>query len=94
VIVNYFNVFGAGGRPVEADAISIVDSDAPLASPVAMKGLKSVARRYPEVFKRLCDLQLPQLPASRSRNRREPGDSLTLGQRLRVAIFERDNQGR
>jgi hypothetical protein len=61
VVVDYLDILRAGCCPPEADAVSVIDSDAVLAFPIAAKGFEPISRRYPKIFERVGDLQLSEL---------------------------------
>ena len=71
MIVDDLNVVCVAITPHEADAESIVDSDAVLSSPVIFERLESVARKNRQVLESMGCVQLLQLPLSDPRHRSE-----------------------
>jgi hypothetical protein len=50
VVINYFDVFRAFGRPPKAHAQLVIDADAVPPSKIALQGLQSVSGRDSEVI--------------------------------------------
>ncbi len=61
VIVDYLYVAGSSPRPDETDAVSIVDSDAVLAAPVASERLEAIPRWDSQIDERLSRVERLQL---------------------------------
>jgi hypothetical protein len=62
VIVDDFHVKRIAVTPNEADAESVVDSDAVLATAVAFESLQPVTREDGQVLQSVGGVQLPQFP--------------------------------
>jgi hypothetical protein len=60
VIVNYFNIFGAGPGPQKTKAPLPVDADTVLAQPIAPQSLEPIAGRHCQVGQAVGDLELPE----------------------------------
>src|SRR5437870_1917662 len=62
VVVDNFDLFGISVHPDKAKSVSIIDSKAPLAHPVAAQRFKPVTRRYPQILQPLRRIQLHKFP--------------------------------
>ncbi len=91
VVVNDLDIFGADGRPSEANAELVVDPDAVLTGPVTLERLEPITRRNSQVFQAARDLQLPDLPSSRGLDTIESPDASTFRKGLRLRALERDD---
>jgi hypothetical protein len=81
MIVNHFDVFGAGNvfRPLEADASFIVDPNAELPLPVALKAFETIALQRSKVCQAGRCFKYSETPLSLSSKRLKPCDSLATG---------------
>jgi len=89
VVVHDFDFFSARGRPAEADAVLIIDTDTVLTRSASLERLEAIARRHAEVGQASRDLQLPQLASGDSLDAGEPLDPPPLRQSLGLDIAER-----
>jgi hypothetical protein len=56
MVVHYFNIFRASGRPTKANTELIVDPNTVLSSPISLEGLKSAAGRDAQIIEPASDL--------------------------------------
>jgi hypothetical protein len=82
MIIDDFDVLRARIGPSETDPELVVDPDAVLSIPVALKSFQTISRRDAKVVQSPCDLQLPKLA---------PGNSGKIGKTLNRIAF---GQGR
>jgi hypothetical protein len=59
--VHDLDVFSASGRPPEAYAELIVDTNTMLARAISSQRLNSITGWYPQIFQACSDLELPKL---------------------------------
>ena len=91
MVVDDLDVLGACGRPPKAHPELVVHADAVLTNPVTLKGLKLVAWRNTEIADPTRDFQLAQLAPGDVFNLLKLLDPSSGGQRLGVAVLERDD---
>jgi len=89
MVIHDLNVFGASVRPMETYAELIIDADAVLAGPVALKGFQPVSGGHTQIIQSPRDLQLPQLAACDSGDVGESLDRFTPRKSLCVCTPER-----
>ncbi len=71
MIIHNLDVPGAGLRPPEAQAISVVDPNAVLAEPIALERFEPIAWGNAEIFEVSGDLELTELSPRHRFNRRQ-----------------------
>jgi hypothetical protein len=76
--------------PAEADAVLIVDADAVLAGAIAREGLEAIPGRHAQIVEPPGDLQLKPLASCHGGDLREAPGTTATGERLGVAIAQRD----
>jgi hypothetical protein len=92
VVIHNFYVVRSMRVPSETDAKLIIDSHAILPFPIRRKGLQVVARRNPQIFKLLHQIELSQFADSDSRKSRKFAAPACFEQSLRLFVRERPNQ--
>ena len=88
MVVHHLDLLRFAVLPDEADPILVVDPDAVLALPIAVKSLKVIARERAEVIEALGGVQLRQLPLRNPGNGSEPPRRVSLKQCLGVSVPE------
>jgi hypothetical protein len=91
MIVDDLDIPWTIGRPNEADAELIVDSDAVLAGTIARERFQPVSRGYAQVGQLRGTVQHGELSHRDGFDVYEPPDSLADKECLRVGAFERAN---
>jgi hypothetical protein len=66
MVINDLHIVGIRTLPAETDAPLLIDLDTVLARSISPQGFQAVARRDPQVLKRLCAMQHEELPERRS----------------------------
>jgi hypothetical protein len=94
VVVDNLNILRASGRPSEAEAILVVDTDTVLANPIALQRLEPISRRDTQIRQTRCDLQLPELSQCHALDEHPSVNPVATGQCRRVGIPERPDHDR
>ena len=88
MVINYFNIKRISVLPAKANAPLIVDSNAPLAAPVALERFEAVLGRNAQIIETACDIQLQQFTQRNAFNVPETGNCLASKKRLGVAALK------
>lgn len=89
VVVHDLNILGVAIHPNEADAVSIVDPDAVLSSPVAGQRFEPVSGKCRQVSKCARCVDLLQLPLGHPRDLLQTSAEVAGKQRLGLGVLER-----
>jgi hypothetical protein len=88
VVVHDFYIFSARICPPKADAPLIIDTNAVLASTIALERFKTIAWWYSQIIESPGDLELSQLAPRNSSNVHKPLDAESFRERFGIRAFE------
>ena len=88
MIIHDFDVLSAGIGPSETDPELVVDPDAVLSFPVALKSFQTISRRDAKVIQPPGDFQLPKLTPGHSGKIGKTLYRIPFGQGLRIGTPE------
>ena len=89
MVVKHINVEGVTATPAEADAVLIVDPHAVLSLPVALQGLKPIAREGPKILDLPRGVDLKELALRYPRDAAKSARGFAEEESLRVLASER-----
>jgi len=93
VIIDNLDIKGVPSFKPEADAPLIVDTNAPLSLPFALKRLKPVAWRYPQVLYHSGSIQYRKFPHRCGLNTDKPLYAFAVKHNFSITALERFNHG-
>jgi len=91
VVVHNFDFIGITIPPDEADAKSLVDSDAMLAFAVSFQAFQTVARENREILQLVRRVELFQFPLDNSCPHSQPSWNPSFEDRFRIFVAEGSN---
>jgi hypothetical protein len=93
VVIDDLDILGARARPPKAHAVLVVDANAVLARPITVQRLEPIPRWYTQVRETRSDFELAEFAARHPFNGGKAWYPLSAGQRCRVRVVERNDQG-
>jgi len=91
MVIYYFNIFGTGFRPSEADAPLTVYSDAVLSGSITLERFQSITWRYFQILEMSGNFKLSQFPAGSSSDSRKSLHTVTFRKGLGIGALKGSN---